>query len=143
MAIDLAPRMIDLAKRTVNGVDFRVMDVRNINTLNVQFDSIMCSFCLPFLSNADAYKLISDCSNTLVNNGILYLSTMEGEESKAGFETTSFSGDSKLYFNYHTQRDLEKALLNNGFTIEYNLRQDYQEANGDITIDLIMIAKKN
>ena len=45
-AIDLAPRMIDIAKNTVSGVDFRVMDVRDIKTLNVQFDSIMCSFCL-------------------------------------------------------------------------------------------------
>lgn len=142
IAIDLAPRMIEIAKQTVKDIDFRIMDVRDIDSLNIQFDSIMCSFCLPFLSKSDTCKLISDCSKRLRKNGILYLSTMEGDNSKAGFETTSFTGDSKLYFNYHMQNDLELALINNGFTIEYSVRQDYYEQNGDITIDLIMIGKK-
>ena len=72
IAIDLAPRMIDIAIKTVKGVDFRVMDVREINTLNIRFDSIMCSFCLPFLSKEDTFKLISNCSHRLKENGILY-----------------------------------------------------------------------
>lgn len=143
VAIDLAPRMIDIAKQAVNGVDFRVMDVRDIKSLDLKFDSVMCSFCLPFLSKSDTDKLISDCSDKLIKNGILYLSTMEGDESKAGFESTSFSGDSKVYFNYHMQQDLEKSLVNNGFSIDYNIRQDYYESDGSTTIDLIMIAKKN
>ena len=143
VAIDLAPRMIEIAKQAVNGVDFRVMDVRDIKSLDLKFDSIMCSFCLPFLSKSDTDKLITDCSDKLIKNGILYISTMEGDESKAGFESTSFSGDSKVYFNYHMQQDLEKSLVNNGFSIDYNIRQDYYESDGSITIDLVMIAKKN
>jgi len=143
VAIDLAPRMIDIARQMVNDVDFRVMDVRDIKSLDFKFDSVMCSFCLPFLSKSDTDKLISDCSDKLIKNGILYLSTMEGDESKAGFESTSFSGDSKVYFNYHMQQDLEKSLVNNGFSIDYTIRQDYYESDGSVTIDLIMIAKKN
>lgn len=68
---------------------------------------------------------------------------MEGNESKSGFESTSFSGDSKVYFNYHMQQDLMDSLVKNGFSINYNIRQDYYESNGNVTIDLIMIAKKN
>jgi len=143
IAIDLAPRMIDIAKRTVSGVDFRVMDVREIKALNVLFDTIICSFCLPFLSKEDTYQLISDCAESLEQKGLLYISTMEGDESNAGFESTSFSGDSKVYFNYHKQKDLEEALVNNGFTIAYNICQDYVESNGSIITDLIMIATKN
>jgi ubiquinone/menaquinone biosynthesis C-methylase UbiE len=143
IAIDLAPQMIDIAKKTVSGVDFKIMDVRDVKTIDMQFDSIMCSFCLPFLSNSDTYKLISDCSEKLVKNGILYISTMEGDESKAGFESTSFSGDSKVYFNYHKHQDLNKALIESGFSIDYNIRQDYYESDGSVMIDIIMIAKKN
>jgi ubiquinone/menaquinone biosynthesis C-methylase UbiE len=143
LAVDLAPRMIDIARQMVHGVDFRVMDVRDIKSLNFKFDAIMCSFCLPFLSKSDTDKLISDCSEKLIKNGILYLSTMEGDESKAGFESTTFSGDSKVYFNYHLQQDLGKSLVKNGFSIDYNIRQDYYESDGSKTIDLIIIAKKN
>ena len=143
IAIDLAPHMIELAKKVVSGVDFKLMDVRDIKLFDLEFDAIMCSFCLPFLSKSDTELLISDCSQKLNKNGIFYISTMEGDESKAGFESTSFSGDSKVYFNYHMQQDLNDSLLKNGFSIDYSIRQDYCESNGSITIDLIMIAKKN
>ncbi len=142
IAIDLAPRMIGIAKQTVCGVDFRVMDVRDIKSLEMKFDAIMCSFCLPFLSKTDTEKLISDCSEMLNKNGVLYLSTMEGDETKAGFETTSFSGNSEVYFNYHRKEDLEKSLIKSGFSIDYNTHQDYIESDGSISIDLIMIARK-
>lgn len=142
IAIDLAPRMIDVARQNVNGVDFRLMDVRDIHLLDIAVDAIMCSFCLPFLSRIDTDKLISDCSKKLVKNGVLYISTMEGDESKAGFESTSFSGDAKVYFNYHKQQDLLNSLEKNGFSIDNHIRQDYDEPDGSVTIDLIMIAKK-
>ena len=143
IAIDLAPRMIDIARQNIQDVDFRLMDVRDIKSLDLEFDSIMCSFCLPFLSKIDTDKLISDCSKKLITKGLLYLSTMEGDETKSGLESTSFSGDSKVYFNYHMQQDLIDSLVKNGFSIDYNIRQDYYESNGNITIDLIMIANKN
>jgi 2-polyprenyl-3-methyl-5-hydroxy-6-metoxy-1,4-benzoquinol methylase len=142
IGIDLAPNMIKIAKEQVRGVDFRIMDVRDISTLDSKFDLIMCSFCLPFISKLDTDKLITDCSARLNPNGVIYISTMEGDESKAGFETTSFSGDSKIYFNYHKQKDLENAMTNNGFAIEKIERQEYHETNGSITIDLIIIGIK-
>lgn len=142
IAIDLAPAMIQIARENVEDVDFRIMDVRNILTLDRQFDCIMCSFCLPFLSTNDSFKLIADCSKKLSKDGVLYISTMEGDESKAGFESTSFSGDSKVYFNYHKKTALQNSLLQNGFVIEYTIEQDYIEQDGRITNDLIFIAKK-
>lgn len=143
VAIDLAPKMIEIGKQQVKGVDFWVMDVRDISTFDTKFDAIMCSFCLPFLSGTDACTLIADCSEKLVKNGVIYISTMEGDASRAGFETTSFSGNSKVYFNYHMQKDLETALLGNGFIIDQIKRQDYYESNGSVTIDLIFIGIKN
>ena len=143
IAIDLAPKMIDIARQQVKGVDFRLMDVRDISMFDTTFDAIMCSFCLPFLSKSDTHKLLADCALKLKRNGVIYLSTMEGDESKAGFEPTSFSGDAKVYFNYHQQKDLEKALLDNGFRIEDFKRQDYNEPDGSVLTDLIFIGIKN
>jgi len=86
--------------------------------------------------------LISDCGKKLVFGGLLYLSTMEGNETRAGFETTSFSGDSEFYFNYHQQSDLEDALIDSGFRIEKIKLQDYLESDGSVTTDMIFIAVK-
>ena len=139
-AIDLAPKMIDIAMEHLPEVDFRVMDVRYISSIRDKFNAIMCSFCLPFLSKNDTSKLISDCAEILLPNGVLYLSTMEGDEEKAGFETTSFSGDSEIYFNYHRKDDLENALVSSGFRIEQIKLQDYREPDDSVTTDMIFIA---
>lgn len=141
-AVDLAPRMIEIARKTLPDVDFRVMDVRRISEIDGKFDAVMCSFCLPFLSKADSAKLIGDCSALLNHGGIIYLSTMEGDENRAGFETTSFSGDAGIYFNYHRQQDLENAFAKNGFEIRQVKLQDYIEPDGSVTTDMIFIAIK-
>ena len=142
MAVDLAPKMIEIAQKTLPDVDFRVMDVRKISSLPEVFDAIMCSFCLPFLSNTDAAKLIADCANKLGPGGVLYVSTMEGNEERAGFETTSFSGDAEIYFNYHRQADLEQAFMQSGFEVRQVKLQDYIEPDGSATTDMIFIAVK-
>ncbi len=142
IAVDLAPNMIKIAKSIVKDVDFRLMDVRNIESFNCQFDAIMCSFCLPFLSQADAFKLIANCAKLLKTEGIIYLSTMESGENRAGFETTSFSGKDKIYFNYFSQSFLVNAFLANGFNIRHLIRQNYSELDGKITIDMVFICQK-
>lgn len=142
LGVDLAPKMIELARKALPDVDFRVMDVRDISSIPEKFDAVMCSFCLPFLSKDDAAKLIADCSFLLNSGGIIYLSTMEGDEARAGFEKTSFSGDSEIYFNYHVQYYLESSFSRNGFRVARLDRQDYLEPDGTVTIDLIFIAEK-
>lgn len=142
LAVDLAPKMIELASKALPEVDFRVMDVRDILVIPEKFDAVMCSFCLPFLSKEDAAKLIVDCSSLLNPGGVIYLSTMEGDESRAGYEKTSFSGDSEVYFNYHKQPDLQDAFEKSGFKVLKLDRQDYLEPDGSITVDLIFIAEK-
>jgi trans-aconitate methyltransferase len=142
IAIDLAPGMIDIARQSINGVDFRLMDVRTISLFDSKFDAIMCSFCLPFLSRTDSLKLISDCSARLNPDGVIYISTMEGDESEAGFETTSFSGFSEVYFNYHLQKDIENALSENAFLINETRRQVYYESDGSTMTDMIFLGIK-
>jgi SAM-dependent methyltransferase len=143
IGIDLAPGMIEIARKQLPDVDFRVMDVRDIPTIPETFDAVMCSFCLPFLSKTDAAKLIADCADRLNQGGVIYLSTMEGDENRAGFETTSFSGNAEIYFNYHRQTDLEAAFHSSGFKQVEVKKQDYVEPDGSLTTDMIFIALKN
>lgn len=139
VAIDLAPKMIAIARKQLPDVDFRVMDVRDISTLTEKFDAVMCSFCLPFLSTTDAQKLIADCSEKLNSGGVIYISTMEGNELDAGFEATSFSKGSEIYFNYHRQENLQSALTASGFEISSLKLQEYPEHDGRVTIDMIFV----
>ena len=141
-AIDLAPNMIEIARMHLPDVDFRLMDVRDILSLPEKFDAVMCSFCLPFLSTMDAQKLIADSAELLNREGVIYICTMEGNESDAGFEATSFSGETKIYFNYHASQDLQVAITASGFAIPHFKLQDYAEQDGHVTKDMIFVAVK-
>lgn len=140
--IDLSPNMVELAKQNNPEADFAVMDCRNIHAIDTKFDGILCAFCLPYLSKEESWKLISDASSLLESDGILYISTMEGDYNKSGYETTSFSGDNRVYVYYHQADFITACLTELGFEILDLQRKQYPEPDGSFLTDMIFIARK-
>lgn len=138
--IDIAPKMIELAKANNPSANFEVMDTRELSSLDQKFDAIMCGFCLPYLSEEDCSKLIIDSAKILLNNGILYLSFVPGKPSKSGFISGS-TGD-RTYFYYHTLKDIKNQLFINNFEIIKLFEVKYPK-DEDVEIHTIIIVKKN
>jgi len=143
LAIDLAEKMVELATKNIPSVEFRVMDCRDILSLEEKFDAIVCGFCMPYLSSDECSKLIADMAALLNPGGIVYFSTMEGDDSRSGFETTSFSGENQVYVNYHPSEFLRNQLEKSGFENIELVIQEYPEPDGTTTNDLIFIANKS
>ena len=140
--LDLAPNMVELAKRNNPRADFHIMDCRDIEILKEKYDAIMCGFCMPYLSKKECAKLIGDSSGLLNTNGLLYISTMEDDYNKSGYEKTSFSGTDMVYIYYHQPDFLASKLERNGFDIIDLQRKNYPEADGTFLTDMIFIAQK-
>ena len=143
LGTDLSSSMIELAKVNNPAADFMVMDCRDIYKIEKQYDAIMCGFCLPYLSREESAKLIRDASELLNSKGLIYISTMEGDYAKSGFEQSSFTTQGLIYVHYHQEDYLTNALIENGFSIIDIQRQDYPELDGRISTDMIIIAQKN
>ncbi|MDQ6471850.1 methyltransferase domain-containing protein [Flavobacterium sp. LHD-80] len=137
--IDIAPKMIELAKANNPSAEFKVMDTRELSSLNQKFDAILCGFCLPYLSKEDCSKLITDSEKILLNNGILYLSFVQGKPSESGFISGS-TGD-RTYFYYHTLEDISNQLLINNFEVLKLFEINYPKGEF-IEIHTIIIANK-
>ncbi len=105
---DISPNMIELARRNNPQAEFEVMDCRDIEKVNKRFDGIVIGFCLPYLSDSDAKKLIQNCHSLLKENGALYISFVAGPSSKSGWKTNSY-GD-RVYFHYHEKETLQTLL---------------------------------
>ncbi len=140
-AIDIAPNMIDLAKKNNPKADFQVMDCRAIDTLDHNFDAIICGFCMPYLSKTDCTKLIKDASTLLHEHGLFYFSIIEGEYHKSGFEAGS-TGD-KAYVYYHQSSFLENELSKNGFELKNLIQKNYPAKEESNQIHKIFIAQKH
>lgn len=143
LGIDLSPKMVDLAKQNNPTADFKVLDCKDIMELNQQFDAITCGFCMPYLSKDECKKLIEDCSKLLVDNGILFFSTMEDNYDKSGYEKTSFAGEEELFIHYHEADYLKQFLSNNELSIINLDRKDYPETNGSFSVDMLFICRKD
>jgi len=138
--IDIAPNMIELAKANNPSANFLVKDSRQINEITKQFDAIVCGFCLPYLSETDISKLISDCHYLLTDNGLLYISFVEGDQNKSGFQV-GISGD-RVYFYYHDLDNIEQLLWKNGFEKLKIFKVNYKKADESNEVHTIIITKK-
>jgi 2-polyprenyl-3-methyl-5-hydroxy-6-metoxy-1,4-benzoquinol methylase len=139
-AIDVAPKMLELAKKNNPAAEFEEMDCRAIHTLKEKFDGIIVGFCLPYLSKEDSVKLIKDSFQLLNDNGLLYFSFIEGDYEKSGYETGSSGGKAFVY--YHQEAYLKEVLQQHQFEALEIMRKDYPKGETEIQTHSIFIAKK-
>lgn len=138
--IDIAPNMIELAQRNNPTASFAIMDSRLISELETKYDGIVCGFCLPYLSKTDSTKFISDCYKLLEDDGLIYISFVEGDPIKSGFQVGS-SGD-RSYFYFHTLDELTNQLSKNKFNELKIFKVEYKKSDGVTDVHTIITAKK-
>jgi len=138
--IDIAPNMIELASRNNPKAHFAVMDNREIAAIKTKYDAIVCGFCLPYLSLADSRKLISDCYDLLNENGLVYMSFVEGDPGRSDFQTGS-DGD-RIYFYFYNLEDLKTQFVRNNFEELQVFKVEYKKSETQNDIHTIVTAKK-
>lgn len=140
LGTDIAPTMIEAAQKNNPSATFKVLDAREIDRLEGKFDAVLCGFCMPYLSEEDCKKLISDSYSLLNEGGIAYFSTIEGDLANSSFQTGS-SGD-QSYVYYHSEENLSSFSVAAGFEIVEIIRVGYEKSNGESEIHLIYILEK-
>lgn len=138
--IDIAPNMIELAKKNNPTAKFSIMDSRKIDEIQEKYDGIVCGFCLPYLSSIDAERIINDSYNLLNESGFLYVSFVEGDPNKSDYQIGS-SGD-RVYFYFHNLETLKAQLTKRKFSELKTFRVTYKRTENDIEIHTIITAKK-
>lgn len=138
--IDIAPNMIELAKKNNPTANFAIMDIRLIHKLKTFYDGIVCGFCMPYLSESDCTKLIADCYNLLNKNGLIYLSFVEGETGRSGYQTGN--NGYRCYFYYYPEEQIKKKLVEHKFDDLTAFKTEYKKSNSVTEIHTILTARK-
>jgi len=127
LGTDISTKMIALAQKNNPKGIFKVLDVREISSLQQQFDVLIAGFCLPYMSLADIGQFLLDATMLLEGGGMLYLSFVEGTTDKSGFQTNSKGN--RMYFYYHQLEDLQELLGDCNFelTQTFYITQEKQE----------------
>lgn len=137
--IDIAPNMVELARQNNPTAHFAVMDSRQINNLDSTYDGIVCGFCLPYLSQTETNELIANSYELLNDNGLLYLSFVEGDPDKSDFKAGS---GGRVYFYYHKLDDITSQLNSFKFGEIKIFKVKYKISETEFDTHTIMTAKK-
>ncbi|MBL7725139.1 MAG: class I SAM-dependent methyltransferase [Chitinophagaceae bacterium] len=137
--IDIAPNMIELAKLNNPTAQFAVMDCRQIKNLDKKFDGIIGGFCLPYLSQTECDELISASYDLLNDNGLIYLSLIEGDPGKSDFKVGS---GGRVYFYYHKLDHIKSQLNSFKFGEIKKFKVKYKISETEFDIHTILTAKK-
>lgn len=137
--IDIAPNMIELAKANNPTANFAVMDSRQINNLDTKYDGIIGGFCLPYLSHTESSELISNSYDLLSDNGLIYLSFVEGDPNKSDFKVGS---GGRVFFHFHNLDNLKAQLIRTKFDEIEIFKVKYKTSETEFDIHTILTAKK-
>ncbi len=137
--IDIAPNMIELAKKNNPTASFAVIDSRQINHLETKYDGIIGGFCLPYLSHTESNELIANAYDLLNENGLIYLSFVEGDPAESNFKVGS---GGRVYFYFHNLDDLKKQLIKTEFDEIETFRIKYKTSETTFDIHTVLTAKK-
>lgn len=136
---DLSKNMIELARENNPAASFEQMDCRKLSLQKNTFDAVVCGFCLPYLNDTETQKLFIDIEKLLNKDGVLYMSTIEGNYDKSIYKKGS-TGD-EIFQHYYSEKHLRMLMESLNLSIIYLHRVPI--INDEETNDLILIAKKS
>jgi SAM-dependent methyltransferase len=140
VGIDLAEGMIEQARLRVPSAEFLAKDCRHIGELEQVFDAAAFAFGLSYLTDDDANRFFSSLNASLADSAMLYLSTITGEPSWSGFETSS--GGDRVYLKYRSVGDVVSMVEQAGYRVDF-MEVIASPANASKpTQDLILIAQR-
>ncbi|PHR27204.1 MAG: SAM-dependent methyltransferase [Fluviicola sp.] len=140
LATDVATEMIEVAKTYVENVQFEVLDARDIDSLKEKFDAIMSGFCVLYLEKSDLESFIKNSASLLNEQGIIYLSFIEGDYSDSQIQIGK-TGDS-MKVHYYQESEVNDLFEANSIEPIQSIRVPYPLSDGSEQIHLILLGRK-
>ena len=139
--VDLSLPMLEIAKEKLKNGNFYQSDILDIQIPIAKYDLIVCAFGLPYISNSDIYKFVSQIDKFADKETVVYISCMQGD--KTGFENMSFANNDKVLVNYHTKVSIIDNFKQFNFNLLKYKEQIFPELDGSQTIDMIFNFSKS
>ncbi len=112
--IDISDDFIRIANQNCPECNFIVMDMRRLDFGSKLFDGIWCQASFLHVPKSDAAKTLRQFNKVLKENGLLYLSVMQG--SFNGLRPNKQLNWPERHFSDYQPHEMEKLIKDAGFT---------------------------
>lgn len=136
---DLSKQMLDIASDELPEATFKQQSIVEFSSIE-EFDAVINGFGIPYLSKDEIVQSIDSSIKVLHRRGVLFFSFMEGDDIR--IEQPSFDHDAEILVHYYPISFIEKILTDRGFSIVHQWKLDYNEEDGSVTKDIVLIAQR-
>jgi len=115
--IDFSEKMIDGARAIQPNIDYRVMDLENMDFPNQEFDAIWANASLHHIPKANLPKVLNKINQILRGDGLFFIKVKHGDKDSI-LENDKFGRKIKRHFSFYKQDELRQLLESAGFSIK-------------------------
>ncbi len=113
--VDLAEKMVELARRLSPSCAFSVMDIRKMEFPDASFDGVWMNTSMIFVRKSDASGVIAEASRVLKDGGRMFVRVKEGEGEDMAVDRRY--GDMEKYTAYYGRDELLSMLKSAGLEV--------------------------
>jgi SAM-dependent methyltransferase len=132
MGIDFSDKMIEIAQRENPKVEFKVLDIYDIDTLEETFDGIFVQAVLLHIPKARVLEVLTKMKKKLNPNGLLYIAVKgirdDGIEEDVKIEN-DYGYEYERFFSYFSLSELKGYLEQLGLTVVWEGSKDSNQTN--------------
>ncbi len=125
--IDLSQKMVDFASTFAPMVEFRVMDIRDLDFPDESFDGVWSVASLLHLPKSNIQKALKEAYRVLKKGGIFYCSVKQGEGEEL-ISDKRYGGEIRKFYSYFQPNELEKQLRKENFEV---INIDIDDSTGE------------
>lgn len=108
--IDLSPEMVGIAQKLVPGVEFSIMDMRELSYTLESFDGLLVAYALIFIPSAETEAVLSELGRVLKPGGHALFITQKGKPDH--IENEPLKPNETLLVNFFQPEQLNNHLRN-------------------------------
>ncbi len=120
LGIDFSEKLLDIARRTATGSEFRLLDLRDIGTLPEAFDGVFAQASLLHIPKAETFSVIEGMVSRLVPQGLLYIAVKAQRPGNPEEEVVTENDYGYAYdrfFSYYTMDEMRAHLDRLGLSL--------------------------
>lgn len=138
--VDLSDEMLVLAGDKLQKASFFKSDIMALELPERKYDMIVCAFGLPYIKACDIDRFVYQVDRFSSIGTSVYISCMEGNTLTK--EVMSFADLKSLDVQRHRKEDVVASFAKRNFSLTSFSKQDYKEADGSVTADIILFFEK-
>jgi SAM-dependent methyltransferase len=122
VGLDFSEKLIEIAKKTVPGANFTVMDLNNVDDLGKKFDAVFAQAVLLHFKKTEVTSTLDKIVSILKGGGYLYIavkSKVPGMEDESVLKENDYGYEYERFFSYYSMDELKGYIRNMDMEVVY------------------------